>query len=182
MEGSSTKIKKLKAKVYIDGANLFYTQKSLGWFLDFKKIKEYLIKKWDITGIKYYTGVRESDERMGSFLRYLDNLEIEPITKPLKKIINSKNTIFKSNFDVEMTMDILLERQSYDVCILFSGDSDFHALVEKLKNFGKKIIVFSSRKMISWELKLSVNQYIFLEDLKDIIKKTSARRRSSVKL
>ena len=170
MASSSNKRKKLKAKIYIDGANLFYTQKSLGWFVDFKKIKEDLVKKWDVTGIKYYTGVKESDEKMQSFLRYLDNIGIEPVTKPLKKIINNKNTIFKSNFDVEMTMDILLERQSYDACILFSGDSDFHALVKKLKDFGKKVIVFSSRKMISWELKLSVNQYIFLEDLKDVIK------------
>jgi len=170
MPSSSNKRKKLKAKIYIDGANLFYTQKSLGWFVDFKKIKEDLVKKWDVTGIKYYTGVKESDEKMQSFLRYLDNIGIEPVTKPLKKIINNKNTIFKSNFDVEMTMDILLERQSYDACILFSGDSDFHALVKKLKDFGKKVIVFSSRKMISWELKLSVNQYIFLEDLKDVIK------------
>lgn len=25
-----------KAKVYIDGANMFYTQKKLGWFIDWK--------------------------------------------------------------------------------------------------------------------------------------------------
>jgi len=36
---------KPKAKVYIDGANMFYTQKKLEWFLDWKKIKEYLQAK-----------------------------------------------------------------------------------------------------------------------------------------
>ena len=175
-------MEKAKSKVYIDGANMFYTQKSLGWFIDFKKLRNFLEKKWDITGIKYYTGVKENDDKMASFLKYLDHLEIEPVTKPLKRIKNSGTLIYKSNFDVEMTMDILMERQSYDICILFSGDSDFHALVEKLHDFGKKIIVFSTRKMISWELKLDVNRYFFLEDLKDMIKKTSARRRSRVKL
>ncbi len=90
---------------------------------------------------------------------------------------------FKSNFDVEMTTDILLERKGVDELILFSGDSDFHNLVVKLKNFGIKVTVFSTRRMISWELKLSASKYVFLEDIrKDVDKKTSAQRRSSVKL
>lgn len=75
---------KPKAKVYIDGANIFYTQKSLNW------------------------------------------TEV----------------------------------------ILFSGDSDFHYLAKKLKDLGKRFSVFSTRKMISWELKLAADEYIFLEDLK----------------
>ena len=29
-------------KIYIDGANIFYTQKRLGWFIDWVKTKEYL--------------------------------------------------------------------------------------------------------------------------------------------
>ncbi len=36
---------KLKAKVYIDGANMFYTQKKLGWFIDWQKMKKYLKEK-----------------------------------------------------------------------------------------------------------------------------------------
>jgi hypothetical protein len=32
--------KKLLAKVYIDGANMFYTQKKLGWFFDWQKNKK----------------------------------------------------------------------------------------------------------------------------------------------
>jgi len=175
-------ILKPKAKVYIDGANMFYTQKALGWFVDFKKIKKHLEKSYDLLGMKYYTGIKKDDEKMKSFLKYLDKIGIEPITKPLKKIKDKKEIIFKSNFDVEMTMDILLERQSYDVCLLFSGDSDFYPLVKKLQNFGKKVVVYSTRRMISWELKLAVDQYVFLEDLKSEVKKTSARRRSRVKL
>lgn len=56
--------------------------------------------------------------------------------------------------------------------VYIDGDSDFHNLVKKLEDFGKKVIIFSSRKMIAWELKLSASEYIFLEDLKKkIIKK-----------
>ena len=116
---------KQKAKVYIDGANMFYAQRALCWFFDFEKIKKHLKNRYDVVDIKYYTGVKKDDQKIKKFLRYLDRIEIEPITKPLKQIKNKQQIVFKSNFDVEMTMDILLERQSYDVCVLFSGDSDF---------------------------------------------------------
>jgi len=163
------KIKKPKTRVFIDGANIFYTQKDLGWTIDWEKVIDFLNKSWEVLGIKYYTGIRAGDDKMRRYLKYLDVIGVIPVTKPLKKIKTKKGTIFKSNFDVEMTTDILLERKGLDEIILFTGDSDFHSLVKKLKDFGKKVVVFSSRKMIAWELKLSVSEYIFLEDLKQKI-------------
>lgn len=41
-------IKRPTARVYIDGANMFYTQKELGWFFDWKKIKKHLAKNFKI--------------------------------------------------------------------------------------------------------------------------------------
>jgi len=170
---------KPKAKVYIDGANMFYTQKKLEWFIDWKKVKDYLEEKWEILEIRYYTGVKSDDEKMASFLRYLDNVGINPITKPIKVItLNNKHPLrqlykysemYKSNCDVEITTDILLERKEIDEIILFTGDSDFQYLVKKLKDLGKKVIIFSSRKTISWEIKLEASEYIYLEDIKDKI-------------
>jgi uncharacterized LabA/DUF88 family protein len=170
---------KPKVKVYIDGANMFYTQMKLEWFFDWKKIKEYLQKVRDILEMRYYTGVKPKDEKMASFLRYLDNVGITPITKPIKviKIDNSDplkklhnySEIYKSNCDVEITTDILLERKEIDEIILFTGDSDFQYLIRKLKDLGKKVIIFSSRKTISWEIKLEASKYIYLEDIKEAI-------------
>lgn len=163
--------RKLKAKVFVDGANIFYTQKNLGWTIDWGKVIRLLNKRWDVIGIKYYAGIKEEDKKMRNYLKYLDAIGITPVTKPLKRIKTNKGVIFKSNFDVEMTMDILLEREGVDEVLIFTGDSDFHNLVKKLRDFGKRVVVFSSRKMISWELKLSVSEYIFLEDLKkDVIR------------
>lgn len=157
---------KPKAKVYIDGANIFYTQKSLGWSINWVKVKKYLNKRWNILELRYYTGVKKGDKKMAGFLRYLDRAGIIPVTKPLKKIKSAPGIIFKSNFDVEMTTDILLDRTDFDEVILFSGDSDFHYLAKKMKDLGKRFSVFSTRKMISWELKLAADEYFFLEDLK----------------
>ncbi|MGB5934043.1 MAG: NYN domain-containing protein [Anaerolineae bacterium] len=68
-------------------------------------------------------------------------------TKPLKKIAIDKDHpywklygytfVYKANFDVEMTADILLERADLDCVILFSGDSDFAELGKRLGDLGK---------------------------------------------
>lgn len=168
-----------KAKIYIDGANVFYTQKKLGWFIDWKKMKDCLQEKWDVLEISYYTGIKSDDEKMASFLRYLDNVGITPITKlikiikidnnhPSKKLYNYSE-IYKSNCDVEITTDALLERKEIDEIILFTGDSDFQYLIKRLKDIGKKVIIFSSRKTISWEIKLEATEYIYIEDIKNKI-------------
>ncbi len=158
---------------------MFYTQMKLGWFCDWKKIKEYLQKERDILEMRYYAGVKSGDEKMASFLRYLDNVGITPITKPIKVIKIADNDplkklrkypeIYKSNCDVEITTDVLLERKEIDEIILFTGDSDFQYLIRKLKDLGKKVIIFSSRKTISWEIKLEASKYIYLEDIKEVI-------------
>src|SRR3989344_3180982 len=170
---------KPKAKVYIDGANMFYTQMKLGWFCDWKKIKEYLQKERDILEMRYYAGVKSGDEKMASFLRYLDNVGITPVTKPIKVIkiadndplkkLRKYSEIYKSNCDVEITTDVLLERKEIDEIILFTGDSDFQYLIKRLKDIGKKVIIFSSRKTISWEIKLEATEYIYLEDIRNRI-------------
>ncbi len=79
--------------------------------------------------------------------------------------------MYKSNCDVEITTDILLERKEVDEIILFSGDSDFQYLIKKLKDLGKKVIIFSSRKTISWEVKLEASEYIYFEDIKNKIER-----------
>ena len=170
---------KPRVKVYIDGANMFYTQKKLGWFVDWKKMKDYLNEKRDVLEMRYYTGLKPNDEKMARFLRYLDNVGINPITKPVKIIkisnehplskLHGYSEIYKSNCDVEITTDILLERKEIDEVILFSGDSDFRYLIKKLKDLGKKVVIFSSRKTISWEVKLEATKYIYLEEVENQI-------------
>ncbi len=172
---------KAKAKAYIDGANIFYTQKDIGFSINWQKMKDYLKERWDILEIKYYIGIKEEDDKIKGYLRYLDAIGITPITKPVKIIKIDKNHILaqlknfkeihKCNFDVEMTADILLDRSQIDEILLFSGDSDFDYLAKKLQDLGKRMTVFSSRKMLSWELKLTARKYIFLEDLIDKIKR-----------
>lgn len=172
---------KPKAKVYIDGANVFFMQKRLGFSIDWKKMKEYLQNKLDIIDVHYYLGVKEGDDKIKSYLRYLDHIGFKTSTKPLKTIkidsnhpmhqLHKYTEVYKCNFDVEITTDILLDRVNIDEVILFSGDSDFDYLVQKLKDAGKGVTIFSSRKMLSWELKMTSRKYTFLEDIKEKVRR-----------
>lgn len=168
-------------KVYIDGSNVFYTQKKLGWSLDWAKVKVYLETGREILEYRYYTGLKQGDEKMPKFLGYLDAIGITPFTKPLKKIrvspdeygylISKTGFIYKANFDVEIAADILLDKSLPEEIILFSGDSDFEYLLQKIRNRGQKAIVAASRKTVSWELKLAADEIIFFEDIKQKVQK-----------
>lgn len=42
--------------VFIDAANILYSQQTLRWRVDYKKLKEYFEKECDLKGIYFYTG------------------------------------------------------------------------------------------------------------------------------
>jgi len=66
----------------------------------------------------------------------------------------------KCNFDVEMTMDMLDDVEKVTAVMLFSGDSDLVAPLERLKVKGKKIYVVGVRGMVAGELHGTKDKYI----------------------
>lgn len=60
----------------------------------------------------------------------------------------------KCNFDVEISVDMLLdsERNEAETFVLWSGDSDFADPVGKLLVAGKKVILFATARRVSKEL------------------------------
>ena len=58
----------------------------------------------------------------------------------------------KCNFDVEMAMDIIDDAEKVSAVMLFSGDSDLVAPLERLKIKGKRICVVGVRDMVAGEL------------------------------
>ena len=113
--------KNKKTKVYIDGSNIFYAQRKMGWSLAWHKVKQVLIEQYDISEFRYYTGVKPNDDKMKSYLKYLDKIGFTIITKPLKEIKTEDNKlIYKSNFDVEITADLAFDRTNIDIFIIDS--------------------------------------------------------------
>ena len=158
--------------VFIDASNLWAAQKVRGKFLDYTKLTRFIENEFKATNIKvfYYTaypadGTRSySLEGKHKFLTYLKKgLGFIVRKKKLKRITildeHGESIEEKGNMDVEMTIDALHYIFKYDIAILFTGDSDFLALVTYLRTAGRKVYIFSSKNNISQELRTGGDGY-----------------------
>lgn len=66
----------------------------------------------------------------------------------------------KCNFDVEMAMDMLDDAEKLTAILLFSGDSDMRAPLERLKVVGKHIGIVGVRGKVAGELHWIKDKYI----------------------
>lgn len=160
-----------KVAVFIDAANMFYSQRTLKWHIDYKKLISYLKNNVNLVGIFYYTGLIGSLEKQQSFLKKLIYLGYTVTSKEVKFIkIPGASDIPKGNLDVELSIDAYRMKNTFDTIILFSGDSDFAYLLDVLKQEGKNVIVVSMRGHVSKEL-LERAKYIDLPKWRSVIEK-----------
>ena len=71
--------------------------------------------------------------------------------------------------DVEMTIDVIHNIKKYDTAVLFTGDSDFLALVTYLRNRDRKVYIFSSKNNISKELRTGADGYFDVLNIEEDI-------------
>lgn len=114
----------------------------------------------------------------------LNQLSIKTKNSLLAEVLELEKKHFrllspKANFDVEITKDLLLEKS--DKIILFSGDSDFVAVVKYLRQHKKKILIVSGRKYLSGELYKEADRILTLERLLEEIDVTLAKARPALR-
>lgn len=177
--------------IFIDAANLWEAQKSKRKMFDHRKLKTYLEKFFNTKELEifYYTaypgeGTRSySSKGKHTFYAFLSKqLGYVVRKKKLKQIHTMSDDIRriqeKGNMDVEMTLDMVRYLGKYDRIALFSGDSDFQALLEYVQSKMKTVYVFSSEKNISQELRLVADSYIdILKITEDIWLEEALHRR-----
>ena len=167
--------------VFIDASNVWNAVKSVKKFIEYKKLKDYFRHKFSTKKVEvfYYDAYPKDGTRdynldgKHKFYTYLKKgLGFTVRKKELKRIStigeSGESIIEKGNMDVEITIDALHNIGKYNIAILFSGDADFLALVNYLRNNGKKVYIFSSKDNISRELKTGGNGYFDLKDINEI--------------
>ena len=148
---------------------------------DYRKLQQYLHEKFnaDRMQIYYYTaypaiGTRDYPiERRHKFYTFLKKelgfIVRKKALKRIKVIRNGKEEIKeKGNMDVEMSIDVVHNKGLYDIAVLFTGDADFLALVNYVRNNGKRVYIFSSQKNISRELRSGGDGYVDVLNIEDI--------------
>ena len=159
---------KKRIALFIDAANIFYSQKTLGWKIDYEKFLVYWQKKGRISGVYFYTAVISTNKRQLGFFQALKKIGYTIITREVKIIHDKKirKRVQKGNFDVKLAIDLVIKAKESDIAVLASGDSDFEPVVEYLRSIKKNVIVVSARGHIAKELVRKANKYVPLEKLK----------------
>jgi len=158
----------MRVCVYIDGANMFYAQKDLGWLFDWVKVKKLIQQKFECNSFRFYTPLKPKEEKQVAQMDRLKKWGFRVFTKTPKMIKGE----LKANFDVEISTDIILSlldgwKGNIVIC---SGDSDFAYLIRVLKKrFNRKVYIYSTKKFLSWELKYLASECLLLENFKDKI-------------
>lgn len=134
---------------FIDASNIIYGAKAEGWFIDQKKLIEYLKDKFSINKAFFYYGKDSKSKKKENFLKKLKQFGYILRVKEIKRF--GKRT--KANCDVDLTMDMILMMKKYQRAIVLTGDGDFAPLLSYLITKKKKIIIISSPKRTAKEIK-----------------------------
>lgn len=160
--------------VFIDGANFFYMQRKLGWWIDPKKLLDFIKTKGEVVDAVYYVGVEAPPEaRQQAFLNYLGHVGFSLETKTLKTIIQDDGSEKrKANLDIEIVLDMFNTIEHYDMAVLLSGDGDFERPLRLLKARGKRFLVLSTHGFVAKEIReVAGMHYIDVRDIKEQILK-----------
>jgi uncharacterized LabA/DUF88 family protein len=165
-----------KLALFIDGANLYGAAKGLQFDIDYKRLLELFARKGILVRAFYYTAVAEEQEfsPLRPLVDWLDYNGFAVVTKPLKEFTDATG-----RRRVKGNMDVMEMSEIVDHIVIFSGDGDFRRLVEAAQRKGRRVSVVSTIRtqppMIADELRRQADNFIELEDLKQMIMREGPR-------
>ena len=172
-----------KIALFIDGANLYATSKTIGFDIDYKKMLAYFKSQGYLLRAYYYTALVEDQEysSIRPLIDWLDYNGYRVITKPAKEFTDATGRRkVKGNMGMELAVDALELADTVDHMVLFSGDGDFRSLVEAVQRKGVRVTVVSTIKshppMIADELRRQADSFVELLTLQDAIGRNASAR------
>jgi uncharacterized LabA/DUF88 family protein len=140
---------------FIDGQNLHKGIKSLGWTLDYKRLRKYLSDKYDVAKAFIVMGYIASNTDLYTALQ---NYGFILIFKP---ILTYKDGTVKGNCDADLVLNTMIRLREFDQAVLVTGDGDYFCLVKYLKDEGKlKAVLVPEIKNYSALLKPFASGYL----------------------
>jgi uncharacterized LabA/DUF88 family protein len=162
--------------LFIDGSNLYAAARALGFDIDYKLLRSEFVRRGKLVRAFYYTALLEDQEYspIRPLVDWLDYNGFKMVTKPAKEFTDSLGRRkVKGNMDIELAVDAMEMADRIDHMVLFSGDGDFRPLVEGIQRKGVRVSVVStirsSPPMIADELRRQADNFIELDELKEVI-------------
>lgn len=161
-----------RVALFIDGANLYATARSLGFDIDYKRLLDFFASRCNLVRSLYYTALLDDQEYspIRPLVDWLDYNGYTMVTKPTKEFTDAMGRRkLKGNMDIELAVDVMEMLEYLDHIVLFSGDGDFRRLVEAVQRRGRRVTVVSTLRsqppMIADELRRQADNFVDLADL-----------------
>lgn len=172
-----------KVALFIDGANLYATARSLDFEIDYRRLLRDFKQKSYLLRAYYYTALADDQEysSIRPLIDWLDYNGYRVVTKPTKEFTDSQGRRkVKGNMDIELAVDMFEAAEHVDHLVLFSGDGDFRSLVQAIQRKGRKVSVVSTLSvqppMISDDLRRQADNFIDLSTLRNSIGRDPSER------
>ena len=172
-----------KIALFIDGANLYATAKTLGFDIDYKRLLKEFQSRGTLLRAFYYTAIIEDQEysSIRPLIDWLDYNGYTVVTKATKEFIDaSGRRKVKGNMDIELAVDAMELAEHVDQIVLFSGDGDFRSLVEAVQRRGVRVTVVSTISsqppMIADELRRQADVFTDLVELQSKLGRDPSER------
>jgi uncharacterized LabA/DUF88 family protein len=169
---TSMSSKSNRIALFIDGANLHATARTLGFDIDFKRLLKEFEGRGSLLRAFYYTAVIEHQEysSLRPLTDWLSYNGYTVVTKAVKEFMDaSGRRKVKGNMNIELTIDAMDLAGQIDQMVLFSGNGDFRSLVEAVQRRGVRVTVISTISsqppMIADELRRQADVFTDLAEL-----------------
>lgn len=179
-----------KIGLFIDGSNLYASAQSLGMRIDYVKLLNYFKKDYNVVRAFYFTALPPKDVRssLRPMVDFIEHHGYTVIKKETKSFYdeNTKEVKLKGNMDVDMAAYIWKYSSLMDEVVLFSGDGDFRAIVERIQECGQSCRVVSTLKgrtpMVADILRRQADSYTDLADIQSEISQVLKLSTANVKV
>jgi len=173
-----------KIALFIDGANLYATAKSLGFDVDYKRLLREFQSRGNLLRAFYYTAVIEDQEysSIRPLIDWLDYNGYTVVTKATKEFVDQATgrRKVKGSMDIELAVDAMELASHIDHMVLFSGDGDFRSLVQAVQRRGVRVTVISTIStqppMVADELRRQADVFLDIVELQSRIGRDPAER------
>jgi uncharacterized LabA/DUF88 family protein len=111
---------------FIDSHNVYLGVKSLGWEVDFKKLRIYLSDKYRVGRAYLFLGY------IPQYKALYTSFEEAGYICIFKSVLVTRAGEIKGNCDAELVLQAMIDLDNYEKAIVITGDGDFHCLVDYL--------------------------------------------------
>lgn len=126
---------------YIDGANLYRGVESLGWKLDYRKLRVWLSEKYGAQKAYLFIGLIS---RYNDLYKYLQECGY---TLVFKEVVYDSDGKPKGNCDADLVLQVVCDiyERMCDKAIIITSDGDYAGLIKFLQKKQKLFVILSPR-------------------------------------